>query len=148
MLWFKNHGFYVTGFERSDGLARLARQHSGCDVIEGDFNTFDFTSLPCDAILLTGSLVHVPHDTLQLAIKNVTAGLRPGGKLLISLKQGNGTVTDKRGRRFYFWQTYALEDMFPRLGFSVLEFNQQVSKVNHNDVWLAYVLENGAPENR
>jgi SAM-dependent methyltransferase len=148
MRWFNNRGFDVSGFERSAGLAELARQHSGCRVIEGDFEVFDFTALPSDAVLLGGSLVHVPHDNLQLVIENVTTGLKPGGKALISLKQGNSTVTDKLGRVFYFWQTHALENMFPRLGFSVLEFNQQVSKINHKDVWLAYVLQNGAPENR
>jgi SAM-dependent methyltransferase len=36
MLWFKERGFRVTGFERSSGLAELARKHSGCPVTEGD----------------------------------------------------------------------------------------------------------------
>lgn len=39
LLWFKNKGFEVIGFERSAGLAELAREHSDVEVIEGDFET-------------------------------------------------------------------------------------------------------------
>lgn len=141
MLWFKNLGFDVSGFERSAGLAELARQNSGCNVVEGDFEFFDFTTLPSDAILLAGSLVHVPHENLSLVLKKVTAGLRPGGKVLITLKQGNGTGTDEHGRAFYYWQEKDLEELFKGLGFTRLELNCQISKVSKKDVWLAHVLE-------
>jgi SAM-dependent methyltransferase len=148
MRWFKNLGFDVSGFERSNGLAELARQNSGCDVIEGDFEVFDFTALPSDALLLAGSLVHVPHENLSLVINKVSTGLRLDGKVLITLKEGNGTGTDEFGRVFYFWQEKELETLFQGMGFTLLERNCQISKVNEKDVWLAYVLKNGAPENR
>ena len=141
MLWFKNLGFGASGFERSVGLAEIARQQTGCDVIQGDFEVFDFTALPSDAILLAGSLVHVPHEKLPLVLEKVTAGLQPGGKVLVTLKQGKGTGLDELGRMFYFWQENQLEAIFESLGFKVLEFNRQVSKVNARDVWLASVLE-------
>jgi SAM-dependent methyltransferase len=144
MRWFKKLGFDVSGFERSSGLADLARHNTGCAVMEGDFETFDFTALPSDAILLAGSLVHVPHANLPLIFKRVTAGLKPGGKVLVSLKQGKGTGMDNRGRVFYFWQEKALGELFQTLGFTVLAFNTQVSKVNARDIWLAYVLEAGS----
>ena len=145
MLWFKNLGFDVTGFERSSGLADLARQNTGCTVIKGDFEVFDFTALPSDAVLLAGSLVHVPHANLPLIFNRVTAGLKPGGIVLVSLKQGKGAGMDKHGRVFYFWQEKALGELFQKLGFTVLAFNTQVSKVNAQDIWLAYVLKDGEP---
>ncbi len=141
MLWLKNNSFTVSGFERSAGLADLARQNTGSDVIKGDFEAFDFTTRPIDAILLAGSLVHVPHEKLPQVFGRVTAGLRPGGKVLITLKQGQGTGTDKLGRVFYYWQSNDLEALFKKFGFTVLEFNRQVSKVNDKDVWLGFVLE-------
>ena len=140
MLWFKNLGFGASGFERSAGLAELARQQTGCNVTQGDFEVFDFTPLPSDAILLAGSLVHVSHEKLPLVFKKVTAGLRPGGKVLVTLKQGKGTGSDELGRMFYYWRENQLETIFESLGFKVLEFNRQVSKVNARDVWLAFVL--------
>ncbi|RLC00082.1 MAG: class I SAM-dependent methyltransferase [Deltaproteobacteria bacterium] len=141
MLWLKNNSFTVSGFERSAGLADLARQNTGSDVIKGDFEAFDFTTRPIDAILLAGSLVHVPHENLPHIFERVTAGLRPGGKVLITLKQGQGTGTDELGRFFYYWQSNDLEALFKKFGFTVLEFNRQVSKVNDKDVWLGFVLE-------
>ena len=141
MLWLKNNSFTVSGFERSAGLADLARQNTGSDVIKGDFEAFDFTTRPIDAILLAGSLVHVPHEKLPQVFGRVTAGLRPGGKVLITLKQGQGTGTDKLGSVFYYWQSNDLEALFKKFGFTVLEFNRQVSKVNDKDVWLGFVLE-------
>jgi SAM-dependent methyltransferase len=141
MLWLKNKGFSVFGFERSAGLAALARQNTESNVIEGDFETFDFADLPSDAILLAGSLVHVPHGKLPHVFKRAAAGLRPGGKVLLSLKQGNGTGTDEFERVFYYWQESHLETLFQQLGFSLVECNKEVSKVNARDIWIGYVLE-------
>lgn len=140
MLWLKNHGFGVSGFERSAGLAELARQNTGCNIIEGDFVDFDFAKLPSDAVLFAGSLVHVPHEKLPAVFKRVTTGLRPGGKVLITLKQGQGKASDEHGRVFYYWQESDLEAIFTELGFLVLNFSKQVSKVNAHDVWLGFVL--------
>ena len=43
LLWLKKRGFSVTGFEKSPELAGLARKNSGCQVIEGDFISYDFS---------------------------------------------------------------------------------------------------------
>jgi len=141
MLWLKNQGFSVSGVERSAGLAELARQNTGCDIIEGDFVDFDFDKLPPDAVLFAGSLVHVPHEKLPAVLERITAGLRVGGKMLITLKQGQGKALDEHGRVFYYWQESDLEAIFTELGFFVLNFSKQVSKVNARDVWLGFVLE-------
>ncbi len=87
LLWMKDRGFAPTGFEKSPGLAALARKHSGCEVIEGDFETFDFAALSFDAILASGAFVHVPHARLAHVIENVARALSPGGWFYISLKK-------------------------------------------------------------
>ena len=141
MLWLRNKGFSVSGFERSTGLAALARQNTGNNVIEGDFETFDFSDMPSNAILFAGSLVHVSHEKLPQVFVQATAGLKPGGKVLLSLKQGKGTGTDELGRTFYYWQESDLEALFQQFRFSILEFGRQVSNVNARDISLGYVLE-------
>ena len=62
--------------------------------------------------------------------------------MLITLKNGHGKALDNHGRVFYYWQESDLEAMFAGLGFIVLNFSKQVSKVNAHDVWLGFVLEN------
>jgi SAM-dependent methyltransferase len=74
LLWFKHRGFDPTGLERSPGLARLARNHSGCDVTTADFETFDFACFQVDAVILAASLVHVPNEKLGQVLRYRTTG--------------------------------------------------------------------------
>lgn len=141
LLWFRQKGYETIGFEGSTGLAELARTHSGSPVIEGNFKTFDFSTLFADAILLIGALVHLPHHRMPVVFESITRALSPGGKVLISLKGGEGDFIDYHGRRFFLWQKSELDARFQGAGFGVLRFFRQVSKVRRNDVWLGYVLE-------
>jgi len=144
LLWFKEQGIKVTGFERSEGLAALARTTVECEIIEGDFEDFDFSKETFDAILLSGSLVHIPHAQLEAVFDSVMRGLGEGGKVLVSLKEGKGSSTGGDGRIFYLWQKEDLRELFSRHGFSVLECQRDVSKVNSSDTWLSYVLLKGS----
>jgi len=141
LLWLKNQGFYVTGFELSKGLADLARTHSGCEVIEGDFETYDFSSLSFDAILASGSLVHLSHDRLANVMQNIKQAIIAGGFFYVSLKEGNNTFQDKTGRIFYLWQDSDLRNLFSKLNFKVLHFSSSLSVMNSKDPWLGYVLK-------
>jgi len=79
LLWLTEQGFSATGFERSAGLAALARRHSGCDVIEGDFEAFDFSLLSFDAIMASGAFVHFPHYRLSSLLRHIRQALVSGG---------------------------------------------------------------------
>ena len=141
LKWLKDRGFEVTGFERSKGLAALARANASCTVIEGDFEAHDFSKLKFDAMLMLGSLVHVPHERLGMVFGNIVKGLRDGGKVMVSLKQGEGSSTDEDGRMFYLWQDIELRNVFAKHAFRVLDCHESVSKVNATDTWLSYVLQ-------
>lgn len=101
LLWFKERGFHVTGFERSPGLAELARENAGCEVIEGDFELYDFSGLSADAVVLAGALVHISHERFQQVFGNIMAGLKDRGYVLVSFKEGAGERMDSRGRVFH-----------------------------------------------
>ncbi len=141
LLWMKNRGFEVIGFERSPGLAELARDNAGCEIIEGDFETYDFTSILADAVMLIGSLVHVPHERFSEVFKNITSAIPKHGSVLITLKEGSGDRTDSDGRIFYLWEDPKARELFDTLGFKVCDFSTSVSKTGSGDVWLSYVLD-------
>jgi len=141
LLWLKNLGFQVTGFEQSSGLANLARKYTGCEIIEGDFETYNFNTLKFDAILASGSLVHVPHSRLIPAIANINPTLDRNGIFYLSLKQGDDFQTDRTKRTFYLWQDAELRGVFNRLNFEVIHFSNTESVINSNDLWLGYVLK-------
>jgi len=154
LLWLKRRGFNVIGFERSKGLAALARKNAGCEVVEGDFEIYDFSKISTDAILLLGALVHVSHERLPDVFKNITQALKcrndpllsvtryqPRAYLYVSLKEGNEIWNDGQGRTFYLWQDEKLRELFSKQGFSVLDFSRSESAVRTGDTWLGYVLE-------
>ncbi len=141
LLWMKKQGFDVIGFERSPGLAELARENAGCEVIEGDFETYDFSTILVDAVLIIGSMVHTPNERFAEVFKNITAAIPENGSVLITLKEGSGSRTDSDGRTFYFWQDEEARKLFDSLGFKVCAFSRSVSKTNSGDVWMSYVLD-------
>jgi len=144
LLWLKKQGFHVTGFERSPGLAGLAGKHSGCDVIEGDFESYDFSKHNFDAILASGSLVHVPHDNLVTVLNNIIQAFNQNSILsrymYISLKSGIGIKRDSKNRKFFLWDNKILKKIFTNLGFSVVSASKSQSLKNSKDLWLGYVL--------
>jgi cyclopropane fatty-acyl-phospholipid synthase-like methyltransferase len=93
-----------------------------------------------DAILLVGAFVHVPHGEPPALLSRCTAALKPGGLVLITLKEGDGQATDTKGRTFSLWQDEALRAVFAGLGFRVLDFQRNESKLGTGEVWLGYVL--------
>ena len=140
MRWLKERGFSVTGFERAKTLAELAREYSGCPVIEGDFSEYDFSRLNFDAILLIGSLVHVPHKEMADQILHILQALRKNGFVYLTLKEGKGTKKAADGRVFTLWNDEQLRKLFSDIDLDVDYFYRQVSKLNKEDIWLGYIL--------
>ena len=140
LLWLRNKGFQVTGFERATNLAELARQSSGCPVIDGDFDDFDFSLLNFDGLVLVGALVHVNHNELTKTLTNICKALKQGGHILITLKEGERVRQHEDGRLFFLWNDQQLRQIFTEIGLSVVDFSRQASKIRKDDVWLGYVL--------
>ena len=141
LLWIKKQGFEAIGFERSPGLARLARENVGCEVIEGDFETHDFSLFLVDAIMLVGALVHVPYERFSKVFENITSAISKHGVVLITLKEGSEVRTDSDGRTFYLWQDQKARRVFDTLGFTVCDVLKSVSKIGSHNVWMSYVLD-------
>jgi SAM-dependent methyltransferase len=147
LFWMQQKSLAVTGFERSPGLAKLAREHAGCSVLEGDFTTYNFTPLAVDAILMTGALVHVTYDRLPGVLGNILRALNPASPrriVYLSLKEGEEAATDSRGRVFYFWQEADLVRLLAGCGMEVLDFQRSLSADGTGQPWLGFVLHHQA----
>ena len=141
LLWFRQRGFEVVGFERSPGLADLARENARCEVIEGDFETYDFSRLSVDAIMLVGALVHLHYIKVPEVLNLINRALKDDGIIFLSLKKGAGNTSDSHGRVFYLWNDGELRDLFKDLGLDVIDYFQQSSTIGTDEVWIGYVLE-------
>lgn len=142
LLWLKQQGFAVTGFDASPGLAELARRHAGCIVVEGDFEIFDFKTLSVDAVLMSGSLVHLSHDRLAPALKNILNALKkiPDTRVYLSLKEGEGFSRHTHNRTYYLWRDQDVRSVISDLGLTVLETSRLESARGNGEIWLGYIL--------
>ncbi|WP_084301678.1 class I SAM-dependent methyltransferase [Desulfonatronovibrio hydrogenovorans] len=57
MLWLTERGPHCTGLDRSTEMAALAREHTGLPLIEAIFESYDFSRMNMDGLLLIGVLV-------------------------------------------------------------------------------------------
>lgn len=142
LLWFKERGFNVTGFEQSKGLANLAQVHARCPVIESDYLSFDFTSIKVDAVVMIGALVHQPKEAVPQILNSICRCLIPEGLLLITQKEGVGEMTGPDGRTFTLWTKDEAESVYRDCGMTVVNFSRQISELRQDDTWLGHVLRN------
>jgi SAM-dependent methyltransferase len=141
LLFLKSSGFDPLGIERSPVLARLAREHSGCPVICGDYERLDLSDVGAAGLLFSASLVHLPHEHLEPTLRHLLPALCPGGHVYISLKQGYGIHVDDHRRMFYLWEDGDAQMLFDVLGLLTLDA-RKTDSVDRNDVtWLSYCLK-------
>jgi SAM-dependent methyltransferase len=143
LLWFVRRGFRPTGFEQSPSLAALAREHAGCPVMEGDFSRYNFADLQFSALVFVGSLVHISPESLPAILTSTCRALIPGGLLLITLKEGDGTSLAADGRVFTLWSKPDIEKVFAASNLHIIDFSRQISNIRPDDIWLGYVLRYG-----
>lgn len=144
LLWLKRRGYQVTGLERAPELAAMAERAAGCRIIQADFETFDFSVIRVDAILLVGALVHLPRQRLPRVLASILKALRPRGWVLLTLKQGTGKISDDSGRTFYLWEPEQLKPIFAPLGLLLKSYFNQPSITAAADSWLTFLLERPA----
>lgn len=135
MLWFKKKGFRVMGLERSASLCRMARLHTDAAVIEADYRDFDFSTVHAHAILLIGTLVHVPHPMVPETLRAIVQGLRNQGLVLLTLKDGRGFQQSDDGRMFYLWDKEAFLRLAGNLSASILHYQYSPSLLGNSDAW-------------
>jgi SAM-dependent methyltransferase len=144
LRWLKDYGFNATGLERSPKLAALAREYSGCPVIEEDFLTFDFSSRKFDALISIGAFVHINHKDFPQVIGRVIRALSGKKLFFLTLKEGKGFKSNQDGRSFTLWQPQDLEAVFATYNLRINFFSRQVSKLGNDDIWLSYMLHAGS----
>ena len=91
-------------------------------MVEGDFERHDFSGMGMNALLLVGALVHVPHNRFSRILSNIAQVLKPGGYMLITMKEGQNTTEDAGDRGFYLWRDEDLRIVFERLNLTVVDF--------------------------
>lgn len=101
-------GHVGVGLEGLPRFAAMAREASGCEVLEQDFLRLDLPVADFDGIFANASLFHVPTQELPRVLLELRAALRPRGVLFCSNPHGSDEEGWSRGRygAFLEWETW------------------------------------------
>lgn len=121
LRYFREAGLEVVGLDGCPEFVRMARDHSGCEVLLQDFLFLDLAPRGFDGIFANATLQHVPSAELPRVLGELARSLRPGGVLFMSVPRGAGEE-GFRGERYSFfadleaWRLYLGGAGFLELG--------------------------------
>jgi SAM-dependent methyltransferase len=95
---FTQLGHLAIGVEGSARFAAMAREYSGCEVLEQDFVKLDLPPGRFDGVFANASLFHVPGRELPRVLLELHAALKPGGVLFSSNPRGGNEEGWNGGR--------------------------------------------------
>ena len=118
---FRQLGHLAIGLEGAGELARMAREHSGCEVWEQDFLALDLPEGRFDGIFANASLFHVPGSELPRVLRQLRAALRPRGVLFSSNPRGHNEEGWNAGRYGAWHDLEGWRGYMAQAGFEELE---------------------------
>jgi SAM-dependent methyltransferase len=133
-------GHVAVGLDGAPRFVQMARDYSGCEVLEQDFLRLDLPPARFDGIFANASLFHVPTSELARVLGGLRDALKPRGVLFASNPHGHNEEGWNRGRYGAYhdlatWQRY-LDDA----GFAPLEHYYRPAGLPRSEQpWLATV---------
>jgi SAM-dependent methyltransferase len=137
---FAEQGHVAVGLEGSARFAAMAREFSGCEVLEQDFLSLDLPPSRFDGVFANASLFHVPGRELPRVLRELHASLKPGGVLFSSNPRGENEEGWNRGRYGAYHDLEAWRRYVTAAGFDELEhYYRPPGLPREQQPWLASV---------
>lgn len=95
---FARLGHHPIGLDGAERFARMARDHSGCEVWHQGFLALSLPPMHFDGVFANASLFHVPAQELPRVLRQLHDTLKPGGVLFSSNPRGQGQEGWNGGR--------------------------------------------------
>jgi len=89
LAYFHGLGHEAVGVEGCAAFAAMAREKTGCEVLEQDFLAMTLPAERFDGVFANASLFHVPGSELPRVLRELAATLRPRGVLFTSNPRGD-----------------------------------------------------------
>jgi SAM-dependent methyltransferase len=91
LRYFASLGHRAVGVEGSAPFVAMAREYSGCEVLEQGFLSLDLEPEAFDGVFANASLFHVPSAALRGVLVTLRRALKPCGVLFASNPHGADT---------------------------------------------------------
>ncbi|GGH42432.1 methyltransferase domain-containing protein [Frigidibacter albus] len=115
--WLQGQGFSVTAFDPVPAMVELTASR-GVTAILGGAEALPRAAF--DGLWCNAALQHIPRDGLPAALAWIAAALRPGGRLFLSVHEGDGTLRDGLGRLYNHHREPDLREALTACGLATL----------------------------
>jgi SAM-dependent methyltransferase len=140
LITFTALGHHAIGLEAAAPFAVMAREHSGCEVLEQDFLALDLPDARFDGIFANASLFHVPTQELPRVLRELHDTLKSGGVLFSSNPHGNDEEGWNRGRFGAYHRVETWRAFVTAAGFTELHhYYRPTGMPREQQPWLATV---------
>lgn len=137
---FRDLGHQAVGLEGSARFAAMAREFSGCEVLEQDFLALQLPPVRFDGVFANAALFHVPSRELPRVLREIRAALRPGGVLFASNPHGANQEGWNRGRYGVYHDLESWRGYMAGAGFAELShYYRPPGLPREQQPWLASV---------
>ena len=141
VAYFKSLGHRPVGLDGSEVFCRMARQHTGCLILQQKFLDLELPGQTFDGIFANACLFHVPSQELPRVLADLYRALKPGGILFLSNPRGNDEGWSEQ--RYGHYMQFETSKLFlETAGFEVLDhYYRPPGKPIHEQPWLAIVAQ-------
>jgi SAM-dependent methyltransferase len=138
LRYFRSLGHHAVGLEGCVEFARMAREYSGCDVLEQNFLSMSLPMETFDGIFANASLFHVPSRMLPRVLGELRAALKPRGVLFSSNPRGEDEEGWQRDRYGSYYRLETWRSFVTSVGFAELDhYYRPAGRPRNEQRWLA-----------
>ena len=140
IAYFKSLGHNPVGLDGTSEFCHMARQMTGCPVLEQSFNDLDLAENSFDGVFANASMFHVPSNNLLKVLRDLHRTLRSGGILFTSNPRGDEEGWQGRSRYGNFMQYDKSKKYLEKAGFKELDhYYRPPDLPREKQKWLAMV---------
>lgn len=137
---FRDLGYVAVGLDGAEAFVRMAREHSGCEVLHQDFLALDLGDGRFDGVFANASLFHVPSQELPRVLGALWTSLKAGGALFSSNPHGANREGWSGERYGCYLGLDEWRQFMTAAGFVELEhYYRPPGEPRHRQPWLASV---------
>jgi SAM-dependent methyltransferase len=140
LAYFRRLGHEPVGVEGCHAFCVMAREHSGCEVLEQDFLALSLPRGRYDGVFANASLFHVPSVELPGVLRILRDALKTRGVLFTSNPRGDDDEGWHEDRYGCYWRLETWRSIVSEAGFEeIAYYYRPEGKPREQQPWLATV---------